>query len=136
MFPGSGREMRMRRFLGLGVAVLVLALLGTTLARAAGPAGMFVGEFVNVVTYRLAVLDVKITPAGALVFGFQKRRPVRNVEVGRPTQEFVFEKIAEIPPARAQLWMDTLRSFPWQYLKLVVPRDSGREPYLVIMGRR
>lgn len=118
------------------LAVLVLALLASApaLVRAQSQSA-FEGHFTNADTYRLAMLDLTVQADGSLVIGQHGWKSTNEADPKAP-REFVFEPLVTVQKDAAPAWLETLRSFEWNSIKLVIPKAEGATPYLLVMGRR
>ena len=112
----------------------LLLSFGLVCTLQAAPRGrsLFVGNFENVTSYRMAVLDVALSLDGALRIGNSMReRPVEADPKAPP--KHVFKTIVTIPKEKSAKWIEILRGFHPSKLMLIVPKNEAEEPYLIIM---
>ena len=109
--------------------ILSFCLVSTLQAR---PRSIFVGNFENAQTYRMAELSVAVSIDGELRIGNSLRERGPEADPKAPPKH-VFKTLVTIPKEKSAKWIEILRGFHLTKLMLVLPKNKAEEPYLIIM---
>ena len=114
---------------------LFFCLAFTAALQAARPVrrgNLFQSNFENATTYRLSAIDVAVSLDGELRLGYSVRERGLEADPKAPPK-LVFKTIVTVPAEKSAKWIEIMRGFHSSRLMLVVPKDSQKEPYLIIV---